>query len=54
MAVEDHSLFVGSIFVQMGHLNSDLNVVFVGNLVLFFVESDVVVWAGVETSSEAW
>ena len=54
MALEDHSLFVGSIFVQMGHLNPDRIVVFVGNLGLCFFEGAVGVWAGVETSSEAW
>ena len=54
MAVVDHSLFVGSIFVQMGHLNSDVIELFVANLVFLFVEGAVGVWAGVETSSVAW
>ena len=41
--------FVGSIFKQRGHLNSD-----VGILDLFFVTGVVVVGGGVEASSEAW
>ena len=54
MAVVDHSLFVRSIFVQMGHLNSGVIDVFVRNLVFLFVEGAVGFWAGVATSSEAW
>ena len=48
--MEGHSFFfVGSIFEQRGHLNSD-----VGILDLFFVAGVVVVGGGVEASSEAW
>ena len=47
----DHSFFVGSIFEQMGHLNSGG---IVGILVLFFAACVVVVGAGVEASLEAW
>ena len=47
--MEGHSFFVGSIFEQMGHLNSD-----VGILDLFFVAVVVVVGGGIEASSEAW
>ena len=47
--MEGHSFFVGSIFEKIGHLNSE-----VGILDLFFVADVVVVWGGVEASSEAW
>ena len=47
--MEDHSFFVGSIFEQREHLNSD-----VGVLDLFFVAVVVVVGADVGASSEAW
>ena len=50
MAMEDHSFFVGSIFVPKGYLNLD---VIVGILVLFFIAGVVVVGAGVEAFSEA-
>ena len=47
--MEGHSFFVGSIFEQMRHLNSD-----VGILDLFFVAGVVAVGGGVGASSEAW
>ena len=49
--MEEHSFFVGSIFEQRGHLNSDIMAEI---LFLFFVAGVVVVGVGVEASSEAW